>query len=156
MVQKPDINLKTGSAKARKSAARLFAVQALYQIVFDKKPVDAVLREFRDHRIGYEQDGDLIVPGDLDLFSKIVTGVEDRRPDLEHVINAALNGREKELEVLLYCILLAGTFELLEHQDIDGPIIISDYLNVTHAFFDQSETKLVNGVLDRLKKQFRA
>lgn len=62
---------------------------------------------------------------------------------------------EKELEPLLKSILLCGVCELLEHQDIDAPLIINDYLNVTHAFYEQQQVNFVNGVLGKVSSVLR-
>jgi N utilization substance protein B len=70
------------------------------------------------------------------------------------MITPRLNSRS--LEPLLTAILVCGTYELLAHPEIDAPIIISDYLHVTHGFFEGSESKLVNGILDALAKEVRS
>lgn len=144
----------TATKIARKSAARLTAVQAIYQMDNNNQRSADVLREFVDHRIGVEVDGEQVVAADLDLLSGIVTGLETRRSDIEGMVSGALGEKQKP-EALLMNILLCGTYELMAHNDIDAPIIISDYVDVAHAFYEGKEPGLVNAVLDRLAKDLR-
>jgi N utilization substance protein B len=141
-----------GSQKARNTAARLAAVQALYQMRGNDQKAASVVREYIDFRLDEKLDGEAMVSPDKELFSALVTGVDSRRDDLATMIEAAA---ERKVEPLLNCILLCGTYELLAHGEIDAPLIISDYLHVTDAFYDQSEKKLINAVLDRLAKNLR-
>lgn len=170
-----------GSAKARNSAARLLAVQAVYQMTGNDQKADSVIREFLEHRAGMEIDGDSMVSPDKEHFSAVVQGVFDNYEQLKEMI--ALNRKKpakapepikesekseeetgeseetkpvvKKIEPLLHSIFLCGAFELMDLQAIDSPIIISDYLHVTHAFYDEGEAKLVNAVLDSLRKTVR-
>lgn len=150
--EKPAVKEKTGSAKARKTAARLAAVQVLYQMHLNNQDAQSALREFFSHRSGFNLDGDVLVPPDRDLLNAIVNGVVSRWEDVQGVIDSALG---REVEPLLEAVLRCGVFELLSHADIDTPIIISDYLSVTVGFYDGTETKLVNGVLDKVAKTVR-
>jgi transcription antitermination protein NusB len=146
-----------GSAKARRSAARLAAVQALYQTDLAGTPVDRVISEFVQHRIGKEQDGENFVPADAQMFTEIVRGSTARKQDVDGILSGALDlGHSFErLEHLLRAILRAGCFELLAHQHIHPRIIISDYINIAHAFYAGREPGLVNGVLDRIGRDLR-
>ncbi len=143
-----------GSQKARASAARLASVQALYQMAGNEQTAVSAVREYIDFRLGQPVEGQEMVTPDKELFSKIVSGVEERRGDLDHMIAATL-GEKKEVERLLHCILLAGAYELMARPDVDAPVIISDYLHVTDAFYDQGEKKLVNAVLDKIAANVR-
>jgi transcription antitermination protein NusB len=142
-----------GSRKARALSARLAAVQAVYQRKINKKPLAAVIEEYINYRAGEPVDGDEMLAPDSEFFEHIVKGVDDSRPLLEDVITRILDERETEqgLEPLLMSIMLCGAYELSEPSGIDAAIIISDYLHVTHAFYDQGEHKLVNAVLDSIK-----
>lgn len=146
-----------GSKIARSSAARLAAVQAVYQMLGNNQSAQSVISEYRLHRLGEKVDGVEMVTPDGILFQTIVEGVYDRMNTLEDMIVAALqkNGKSKPSEPLLMSILLCGTFELLMNLDVDAPVILSDYLNVTHAFYEQGESKLVNALLDAIKKAVR-
>lgn len=146
---------QTGSAKARLSAARLLAVQAVYQMLSDKnQSVDTVVKEYLDHRLDMEVDGDQMVTADVDHFPAVVRGVTEHQEQLVEMV--ALNrGKEEMSETLLQAIFLCGAFELMVIQSIEAPIIISDYIHVTHAFYDENEEKLVNAVLDSIRKTVR-
>lgn len=152
-----------GSKIARLSAARLAAVQAVYQMKANDQDARSIITEFRTHRLGKPTEGQNMVTPDGNLFTSIVAGVSDREADLKGIIDATLRGQkegsarnsEVSIEPLLWSILMCGAFELLAHHDTDVPIIISDYLEVTHAFYEGGEAKLVNGVLDRIGHNLR-
>jgi len=167
----------TGSKKAQNSAARLLAVQAVYQILSNKNtqsPEDAV-KEFLNHRAGgIDIDGDELVTPNCELFKDIVIGTFTHFEQLNEMVNAnraagkqkhemavSLNGQspepatERAKEPLLYALFLTGTFELMVHQSIDAPIIINDYLHAARAFYDDAEVKLVNAILDGVAKTTR-
>ena len=143
-----------GSLKARKTAARLFSVQAIYQAIQNKVAPSKLYDEYISHRIGMDLEEGQMVEPDRPLFRSILSGVTERWGDLEQIIRPRLKV-SNEIEPLLTAILLCGAFELLAHKDIDSPIIISDYLNITSSFFESSEPKLVNAVLDALAKELR-
>lgn len=97
-----------------------------------------------------------MVAPDGALLKKILSGVDERKVELEQLVSANLQGKNADIEPLLKAIFFCGCYELLAHQDIDSPIIINDYLNVTHGFYDQGEVSLVNGVLDAVSDVLRA
>jgi N utilization substance protein B len=147
----------------RRSAARLAAVQALYQMELSGTSatgaaIDAVIREFIAHRIGQEIDGEQYGEVDQALFADIVKGASLRRNDLDRMIASALteDWPVDRLEAILRAILRAGAYELLERTDVPARVTISEYLDVAHAFFGGKEPNLVNGVLDRLARILRA
>lgn len=155
--EKPAVGPKEGSAKARKTAARLAGVQVLYQMRLNNQDAASALREFGSHRAGYELDGDVLVPPDRELLGHIVNGVQSRWSDIDGIVTATLAaGRKTEVEPLLDAVLRCGVYELLAHGEIDTGIIISDYLSVTAGFYEGPETKLVNGVLDKVAKTVRS
>lgn len=141
------------SKKARMSAARLAAVQAVYQMMANEQKAESVIEEYRVRRFGKPVDGQAMVMPEQDLFADIVNGVEARRAEIE----AILVKPEQKIpaEPLLRSILLCGTWELLAQENTDTPLIIAEYLNVTHAFFGQGESRMINGVLDRVKGEVR-
>lgn len=147
------------------SSARLFAVQAVYQMVENEQSAADVVHDFIHNRIAQSllATSELAEP-DKASFSAIVSGVEHRRDDLHALLDGVLKAAEDNgsaiaktaaKEPLLYAILVCGAFELLAHADIETPIIINDYLNVGHAFFDAGEIKLLNGTLDKISKNVR-
>lgn len=146
-----------GSKKAQAAAARLAAVQAVYQVLTNEQSAQSVLSEYRLHRLGKEVAGEEMVTPDGTLFESVVIGVYDRMNVLDDAISAAFqkSGKTTPSEPLLMAILLCGAFELFAHLDIDAPLIVSDYINVAHAFYEQGEAKLVNAILDTIKKAIR-
>ncbi|MCB9989255.1 MAG: transcription antitermination protein NusB [Rhodospirillales bacterium] len=154
---------KTGSAKARRSAARLAATQAVYQQLNNDQTVDDVINEYLSYRLGLPVDGQEMVTPDRTLFTAIVRGTHDRKDDLTGIILPLVHksaeeegSKSHDLDSLLMAILLCGGFELMAHHDIDVPVIISDYLHVTHAFYEQGESRLVNAVLDKIGTSLRS
>ncbi len=148
-------------ASARSRSARLVAVQVLYEIHHNHEPVNEVLADYLGRGDRMELDGEPMVLPDGILLKKIVTGVAERQADLAGLIEGALaqksqGGPALATEALLQSIFLCGAYELLAHEDIDAPIIINDYLDVAHGFYDEPQVKLVNWVLDTIKKSTRS
>ena len=146
---------KEGSAKARNSAARLLAVQAVYQMHKNEQNAEAVIREFLEHRAGMEVDGDVMVPPNEEHFINVVKGVEEHIEQLQDMVKQNRKEGAAQAEPLLKALFLCGTYELMVLQTIDFPVIISDYLHVAHAFYDENEAKLVNALLDSIRKTVR-
>lgn len=149
---------KPGSSpKAKALAARLAAVQALYEYSQNQKPASGLIEEYLYKKIDTEIDGQEMLTPDGALLKKIVTGVTGRQSEVEDILKANLKqGREKGVEPLLKSILMAGIYEIVFDQNIDFPIIINDYLHVAHSFYPPGEVKLVNGVLDAVAKLARS
>ncbi|MDE1152473.1 MAG: transcription antitermination factor NusB [Micavibrio sp.] len=146
-----------GSPKAKRTSARLAAVQILYQMRLNNQDAKSAVREYINHRSGFNIDGDVLVPADEELLESIVMGVQDRWSDIDEMIAAALAaGKKGDVETLLESVLRAGAWELLANSGVDTGIIIHDYLNVTAAFYEGPEPKLVNAVLDKIAKSVRA
>ena len=144
----------------QRSAARLVAVQALYEIEMAGASTDTVLRQFIDRRWGRrggEEGGEPLVEPDTQWLVILVRGVGERLAELDEAIGDALDKSRplKRLEVLLRAILRAGTYELLSQTDVPARVIINEYMNIAHAFFAGKEPNLVNGVLDRLAHVLR-
>ncbi len=147
-----------GSAKARRKAARLAAVQALYQIELSGTGVEAAIGEFVKHRFGEEVDGAQFVAADPQLFADIVRGASHRRPEVDGLLSGALDAKFplERLEMLLRAILRAGAYEVFAHTGTHPRILISEYVDVAHAFFAGREPGMVNGVLDNVARKVRA
>ncbi|HOO49869.1 MAG TPA: transcription antitermination factor NusB [Alphaproteobacteria bacterium] len=143
-----------GSLKARKTAARLLAVQAVYQALQNQVPPASLYEEYILYRKGMEIDGEQMVEADVQMFQNLMSGVTDRWGDIQQLIKPRTEKIGK-VENLLASILICGAYEILAHTKIDTPIIINDYLNITVGFFDGNEPKLVNGILDALAKEVR-
>lgn len=149
---------KAPSETAKALSARLYAVQAVYQIMQNATPVKDVLQQYLDKAEDMEIDGEKIVTPNGALLKKILLGVDARAKDLEGILEANYQQNKEtkpKLEPLLQSIALCGAYELLDNQDIDSPIIINDYLNVTHGFYEKGEVSLINGVLDAVSKAVR-
>lgn len=143
---------------AQKSAARLAAVQALYQMELGMARPNTVICDFVEKRM--PNDNELNLPDDFDtaLFTAIVRAALQRKTDIEETLVASLDAKwpYARLEKILKSVLRAGAAELFEHASIDTGIIINDYVNVAHGFFAGKEPALVNAVLDRLAKTLRS
>jgi len=146
--------MRKPSKKAKIIAARLAAVQCVYEMAISSMSSKEAYDHYTGSLMGQDVEGDSYVPADLDLLSKIMTGVSEKRDELREMTLGALNG--KKPEPLLQSILFCGIYELLAHNDIDAPVIINDYVNVAHGFYEQSEANMVNAVLDRQSKNLRA
>ena len=141
----------------RRSAARLSAVQALYQIDHSTDEPEVVIDQFVAHRLGREIDGDRYRRPDAKLFANLVRGVSARRAEVDKVIAGALSNQRPidRLEVILRALMRAAVFELLATVDVPARVIINEYVDVAHAFFAGAEPGFVNGVLDRAARDLR-
>lgn len=144
-------------SKAR-SAARLAAVQALYQLDMEGTALGRLLDEFHQHRLGAEIEGDQYADAEVAFFDDVVTGVAARRDEIDEHLTAKLAEGWKidRLDKTMLQILRAGVFELLARADVPTASVISEYVDVAHAFFDAREAKFVNGVLDAVAKVVRS
>jgi N utilization substance protein B len=147
------------SATAKRNAARLMAVQAVYQMAVNRKEPVFVVDEYLFLRTNMEVDGEMLVEPDGVLFKNIVLGVSERLDDLKNIVSSNRPRKEGQVhadEPLLEAVLLCGSYELLAHHDVDSPVIISSYVDVAKAFFEGGEPGLINGVLDSIGKIMRA
>lgn len=141
-----------------RSAARLAAVQALYQMDIAGKPVGDVIAEHQAHWIGREIDGIEIPDAEASFFRAIVEGVVADQRGIDVAIDEALakGWPLKRIEAVLRAILRAGVFELKNRPDVPLRVIISEYMRVTDSFYNEQEPALVNGVLDAISRDVRA
>lgn len=137
--------------------ARLAAVQALYQIDLNGDPVEGVIRQFVQHRLGQEIEG-LRLEADAGFFVELVRGVSARQEQLDAMIASAMApGRDPQrLEVVLRAILRAGAFELIGRGDVPPRVVIAEYVDITVDFFSEKEAALTNAILDRIARTVRA
>lgn len=165
MAEEPDVTparKAQGSKKARNGAARLAAAQTVFQMLSTGRNARTAAQDFLEHYAGMPtEDGPLLEP-DRALYGAIVQGVEARRTDLDEILSASLKigsdqveKQERSIDLLMRAILLCGCYEILAHGEIDAPVIISDWLHVTRAFYEGGETGLVNAILDGLAKTVR-
>ena len=146
----------TAKPKAR-AAARLAAVQALYQNEMENTPRAQLLDEFHRHRLGAQIDDDQYADAEVAFFDDVVVGTLARRDEIDALLASKLaqGWVIARLDRTMLQILRAGAWELLARPDVPTASVINEYLDVAHAFFDARETKFVNGVLDAVAKQVR-
>jgi N utilization substance protein B len=140
-----------------RSQARLAAVQALYQMDLAETDLAAVIEEFKAHRLGLEAESDTAAQADPDHFARVLHGVVAGQREIDPLIEKQLAEGWKlaRIDSILRAILRAATFELTGLADVPARVIISEYIEVAHAFFEGDEPKVVNGVLDGLARKLR-
>ncbi len=159
---------KKSSLRRRRSAARLAAVQALYQIETTDETVESVLDAFLMHRIGNHalsphptrEDSDVEVPllePDSDLFITLVRGTWVLHSELDPLLEKHLAGEHElaRLEAVLRAVLRVGAYELSHGLETPPLVLISEYTDVARAFYQSTEIGLVNAVLDKVARDVR-
>lgn len=141
-----------------RAAARLAAVQALYQLEMEGTPQALLLDEFHRHRLGAEIEGDQYIQAEVAFFDDTVKGVAARREELDALLadKLAEGWRLERLDKTMLQVLRAGAWELLARADVPTSAVISEYVDVAHAFFEPREAKFVNGVLDSVARVVRS
>ena len=140
-----------------RSAARLAAVQALYQMEMESTPLAKLLHEFHQHRLGATIEDETYEDAEIDFFDDVVSGVDARLEEIDGLIAQRLaEGWSLErLDRPMRAILRAGAYELVARADVPVATVISEYVDVAHAFYDKRETGFVNGLLDAIAKSAR-
>jgi N utilization substance protein B len=151
-----EVAVKEKSGSSLKSAARLAAVQALYQIDFETALSGAEIKDFLEKNIPQDAENN-IADFDKEIFVSVVQGTLSRLADIDQILSGSLDPKWPidRLEKILRGILRAGVAELLIQSGIDTGIIINDYVNIAHGFFAGKEPALVNAVLDKVAKTVR-
>ncbi len=146
----------TKRSKSR-SAARLAAVQALYQLDMEKSGIAKLLAEFHAHRLGAEIEDVQYVEAEVSFFDDVVSGVDARRTEIDTMVESKLGEQWKigRIDKTMLQILRAGTYELIARPDVPVATVIAEYIDVAHAFFDAKDAKFVNGLLDSVAKDAR-
>lgn len=141
----------------RRRAARLAAVQALYEVELSDADPDRIVSDFLARGGTAELDGKALA-AEPDFMADLLRGTLDRRAEIDALIGAVLDKGRKlaRLEAVLRAILRCGGYELLGRDDIDPPVVITEYVAIAGAFFDGPEPTLVNAVLDRVAHAVRA
>jgi transcription antitermination protein NusB len=141
----------------QRGAARLAAVQALYQMDLAGATLPEILAEFESYRLGKELDGNQYRNADAAFFREIVAGVVRDQLALDPAIHAALSAGWPlpRIDATLRAILRSGAYELKHRPDVPGRVVITEYVDVANAFFESEAAAMVNGVLDSLAHQFR-
>ena len=141
-----------------RSAARLAAVQALYQQDMEGTEPARLIHEFHQHRLGATIEGDTYAEAEISFFDDLVSGTLARRDELDALIAERLaEGWSLErLDKPMKAILRVGTYELVARADVPVATVINEYLDVAEAFYDKREKGFVNGLLDAIAKNARA
>ena len=147
----------TAPRSQARSAARLAAVQALYQQQMEGTALAKLLNEFHQHRLGMEVDDELYADAEVDFFDDIVSGVDARREEIDGLLVAKMadGWTLARLDKTMLQILRCGAYELIARADVPKPAAINEYVDVAKAFFDDREAKFVNGILDAVGKEAR-
>ncbi|NMG41199.1 transcription antitermination factor NusB [Chelativorans sp. ZYF759] len=141
----------------KRGTARLAAVQALYQMDVAGSGLLEITAEYESHRLGKEVDGDLYREADPQWFRAILSGVVENQKVVDPVIRQALteDWPLSRLDSTLRAILRAGVYELMKRKDVPVAVILSEYVDIAKAFYEEDEPKLVNAVLDRVALRLR-
>ena len=138
----------------QRGAARLAAVQALYQMDIGRQSLKETLAQFSTHMLGREVEGEQYLPADADFFGQIVKGVIKSQLDIDPTIDNALadDWPVTRIDATLRAILRAGAFELMRRRDIPPAVVISEYVDVARAFYEDDAPAMVHAVLDKIAK----
>ena len=141
----------------KRGAARLAAVQALYQMDVAGSGLLEIAAEYEAFRLGKEIDGATYREADAQWFRAILSGVVENQKTVDPVIRAALteDWPLSRLDSTLRALLRAGVYELMKRADVPVAVIVSEYVDIARAFYDEDEPKLVNAVLDRVSRRIR-
>ncbi|HTP92183.1 MAG TPA: transcription antitermination factor NusB [Xanthobacteraceae bacterium] len=141
----------------KRGAARLAAVQALYQMDLAGTGLNDIMAEFERHWLGGEVEGEQYRPAEAAYFRDIVAGVVREQTKLDPQIDKALSRGWplKRIEAVLRAVLRAGAYELACRPDVPARVVMSEYVDVAGAFVDEEETGMVNAVLDQLAHELR-
>jgi transcription antitermination protein NusB len=144
-------------AKENRAAARLNAVQGLYQMEVAGKGLHEILAEFEAHWIGGEIEGERYVEAEVDFFRDILSGVLADQTAIDQLVDRALadGWPLRRVEAVLRAVLRAGTYELKKRRDVPARVVIKEYVDVAAAFLDRDEVGMANAVLDSLARQLR-
>jgi N utilization substance protein B len=156
MAEEEDQKQEVKQANQR-GAARLAAVQALYQMELSGTGVLEIVSEYENFRLGQEIDGEQYLKADPSWFRSIVAGVVRDQRALDPVIAESLveGWPLSRLDATIRAILRSGVFEIIERKDVPTAVIVTEYVEIAHAFFDEDEPKLVNAVLDSVARKLR-
>ncbi|MBR1601033.1 MAG: transcription antitermination factor NusB, partial [Alphaproteobacteria bacterium] len=150
-----------------KSGARLASVQANYMIALSNLPVDEVIEDFVQGRVGRvaiadgsSDDDEKFVelgPIDTEYFSKLVKGVQTRKEDLEKSLNEYLHGEWSydKMNTMMQSLLLSAVYEITSTTDVDVKVLIQEYVDLAYAFFSKNEPKMINALLDQIAHTVR-
>jgi N utilization substance protein B len=153
----PQEKPKSGDITAR-TAARIAAVQALYQMDLAGTDLNDVIAEFLNERLSGDNADEKLAGADRVFFADILRTVVRRQREIDPLIDEqlAIGWRLVRVDSILRAILRGGVGELLDRYDVPARVAISEYVNVARVFFDDDEPRVVNGVLDKLARRLRS
>jgi N utilization substance protein B len=142
----------------RRGAARLAAVQALYQMDIAGAGLNDIFAEFESHWLGSEVEGEKYLPAEAAFFRDVVSGVVRDQAKLDPLVDDALakGWPLKRIDAIIRAVMRAGAYELEHRKDVPARVVVTEYVDVANAFVDREETGMVNAVLDQLARRFRA
>jgi N utilization substance protein B len=142
----------------RRGAARLAAVQALYQMDIAGAGLNDIFAEFESHWLGGEVEGEKYLPAEAAFFRDVVSGVVRDQTKLDPLVDDALakGWPLKRIDAIIRAVMRAGAYELEHRKDVPARVVVTEYVDVANAFVDREETGMVNAVLDQLARRFRA
>ena len=142
----------------RRGAARLAAVQALYQMDIAGAGLNDIFAEFESHWLGSEVEGEKYLPAEAAFFRDVVSGVVRDQTKLDPLVDDALakGWPLKRIDAIIRAVMRAGAYELEHRKDVPARVVVTEYVDVANAFVDREETGMVNAVLDQLARRFRA
>jgi len=146
------------SDRSARSAARLAAVQALYQMELTGHGAEETVFEFTEHRFGTEPETGMAGGIDIEFFGLLVRGVPEHQVEIDAGIAKCLSAdwRLSRIDSILRAILRAAAFEMVAAKDVPAKVVIDEYVDVAHAFFSGNEPSFVNAALDKLAHRKRA
>jgi transcription antitermination protein NusB len=149
---------KKNNDPVARRAARLAAVQALYQMELTNENAEMVAQEFLDHGFGLDVEAAPVGEPDAEFFTDLLRGVPKHQVEIDRSVARCLseNWKLERIDSILRAILRAATCELIARPDVPAKVVIDEYVEITHAFFSGDEPKFVNAVLDRLAHRKRA
>jgi N utilization substance protein B len=145
-------------SREHRTASRLAATQALYQMDVAAKGINEILAEFETYWIGREIEGDQYKPAEIEFFRDILKGVLGNQEPIDQLIDATLAGGWPlaRVEAVMRAVLRAATYELRKRKDIPARVVITEYVDVAAAFLGREETGMINAVLDKIARELRA
>lgn len=149
---------KNSELISARTAARVAAVQALYQMDLAGTDLNDVIAEFLGVRFEQEHQHETVTGADRTFFADILRAVLRRQMEIDPLVDQQLaeGWRLVRVDSILRAVLRGGVAELLDRQDVPARVVINEYINVAHFFFDADEPRVVNGVLDRIARTVRA
>src|SRR4051812_41726250 len=148
----------SGPVRQARSVARLAAIQALYQMETGGAGVEAVIREFGEHRFDRDLDGVPLAQADEDFFGALVRGVVADQAPIDSAVRRRLakDWRLERIDATVRAILRAGAYELMRRPDVPTEVAIDEYVEIAKSFFDGPEPAFVNAALDAVARDERS